>query len=490
MSAALEDRPVCRRCKKKRPIDEPLETARYRTCKPCREIERKKKRLKKLEMTGREAAQSGIHQGDVSKPAYQVDQNIINLANQVTRATQLPPQNQQFDHLNPPVLAPINYQQQSQHEVQQRILQHQQAQQQQAQQQAQAAAQAAAQAQQAISNQKVEEREIPIDELLLKQDGQSVHESEQHDSKILTQEALDAIAQTQHHDEDLANKTTESEENNNLFAALKNAEANEHAHSVGNDVEDLDNASSDELKDEESNVCIYCGATRDIHDNGRYQLCGSCVENPLDTDNVFDDFNSYLERVGLGKVADLKNIIFIKRFEENEYISDLKQYQDDSNNLEEIIEELNQKFINPIIEVSGFKFSKSSSNFSTKPLPKSIKLLYKCKQDIKTLQRANVQNPNIGINNGRLKTEDCKSNIYLSYDIFTKDLTIKFNHKTHKPFLEKKYSQGLIDKVKDLAQGQNDLNDIFENLQNLESDLKDEIRELKKANFVKDFSNF
>lgn len=302
-----EERPVCRRCKKKRPIDEPLETARYRTCKPCREIERKKKRLKKLELTGRE-------------PKTYVDQSImLNLATHVSRSNQLQVQATQFE-LTPPVLAPLNYQNT---DVQQRLLQHQQQQQQQAQ----------AAAQQAINNQKIDDRDIPIDELLLKQDT--------HDSAI--------------------DETTSA----NLFE----------------DADDL-------------NICLHCGSTENIQDNGHYQVCSNCLTNPANSDIIIDDFNQVLS-----KVSDLLNVIFIKRFNENEGITEFKQFEDGTNNLDEVINELHSKFLNKIIEASNLKFEKISNNFNSKSPLKLIKLLFK---------------------------SEMNSSIFISYDIFSKDLALKF----------------------------------------------------------------
>ncbi|CCH46803.1 hypothetical protein BN7_6402 [Wickerhamomyces ciferrii] len=544
---------ICRRCKKKRSPDETEETLKYRTCKPCREIERKKKRLKKLQKLGQtEAGVADAAAAAAATAAVAVDNaaqhinvpdlrqqdalnaKIINIANQASL------QSQQQTYERQPEHRPEDHHQQQYHQQYHQV---------------------------APQQAKIDDKEIPIDESLLKEGQSEDHglqpkdEHHQHHQHVQVQDQGQVEGQEHHqhqgqvqveghehqgqehqqqyqgipsgaeHDggEDKNAATDFSNDTKNIFAAIQNASL---VHS--------------ENKDPNADYCLYCGALRDVNDNGRYKLCGNCVDNPLDS-NVFSDFGEYLTRIDTGKYSDLKNLILLKKFEPNDTIPDLQINSSDdqsSNNLNEIMQTLNHQFINPVISTSGFKFSKGSSNLSTKPYPKAIKVLYKCKQDIKTTQRSNNNNINgnsnsnnninqtsiddinspsnnhvqLDINdqssNGNLheseagsgvgsisgiqrkmKTEYCDSNLYISYDVISKSLNIKYSHNTHKTYLEKLYSQDLINTVKGYLETDPDFESIFDKLSTPDysnphlEQIRGELLTLKKSNFVRDFAN-
>jgi hypothetical protein len=112
------------------------------------------------------------------------------------------------------------------------------------------------------------------------------------------------------------------------------------------------------------------------------------VSKPLKKANIFDDFESYLDRIEHGKNEDLKNVIFIKKFEDEELIPSFTH-----DNLDHVLIKLQDSFIDNIMQRSAFKVSKISSNLSAKPFPKSIKMLYECTQDIKTVHNSNTPSP-------------------------------------------------------------------------------------------------
>lgn len=453
---------ICRRCKKKRSADETEETLKYRTCKPCREIERKKKRLKKLErlsLMGNNAAHDlnqynpapVTEHGQVSDPRQDaIHEKIINIANQASLQSQQQTYERQAETTQTP--------DQHQH------LAH-----------------------------KDENKDIPIDESLLRE-GQSNDQS-----------GLPPVKDDKDQNKDSSENKTEDQKSNAAAAA-------DFANDTKNIFAAIQNAGliSSENKDPNADYCLYCGVLRDVNDNGRYKLCGNCVDNPLES-NVFNDFGEYLGRINSGKYTDLKNLIFLKRFESNDIIPNIEIYEDQQNNLNSIMENLTNNFISPVISASGFKFSKGSSNLSAKPFPKAIKVLYKCKQDVKTTQRSsnsngtnnNATSPTIqnnidpqsqATNSRKMKTENCNSNMYVSYDIYGRTLNIKYNHNTHKTYIEKLYSNELIDTVRSYLTTEGDLERIFDQLNSTTSNgpsdpVKLEIGGLKKANFVRDFSN-
>lgn len=397
---------VCRRCKKKRPEDEPIETSRYRTCKPCREIERKRKRLKKI--TGGFASADG--EAVSKKAAQELEQSIINIASHVSKQLPQDPvivQPQLAHHAGPPQIQQYD---QSKKEL--------------------------------VTG---DEKEIPIDESLLKEGA-----GRDDDSPSLTK------------------SPRSPQDASNLFAEKAEVEGDTQSPSPGDAL----------------NHCLYCGAKRTINDDGRYQLCGNCVDNPLQRANVFDNFESYLQKIETGRDSDLKNVIFIRKFEDDSEIPDFTK-----DNLSQVLSALHEKFISRMMQSSGFKFSKSSSNLSAKPFPKSIKLLYKCKQDVKTMQKQTAIPNSPGTASRKLKTENCNSNFYLSYDVMGKNLSIKYNHSTHKTFLEKLYSAKLIEKVRQLQLSYPDIGEVFDHLLDAGAspEVLSEIEQLKKVSFVKDF---
>jgi len=570
---------ICRRCKKKRSPDETPETLKYRTCKPCREIERKKKRLKKLAKLGGDQGENAevgasnvltgsnsVHdhsnaQLNVSDARQEsLNAKIINIANQASMHSQ-----QQTYERQTPQLA--QHQQQHHHHLQHQPHEH-----------------------------KPEvEKEIPIDESLLKE-GQAPEESttlppirseniqhhhqqqqqhhqvhqqqpQQHQQEIgeqshqqqaggdqrvddATSVAVAAVGSTEGSGTGVVGATTTTSSTNsggvdsqdnkskngdfsndtkNIFAALQNAEK-----MINSSENTTTTNSNSENKSPNADYCLYCGVLRDVNDNGRYKLCGNCVDNPSES-NVLSDFNEYLNRIENGKVFDIKNLIFLKKFgNDGQDIEDIPIFKIDdqtdqtdhtdqsssNNNLNLIMESISTKFIQPIITASGFKFSKGSSNLSAKPFPKAIKVLYKCKQDIKTTQRSSNNNNTTNItdhplqqqyhnhthqsqspsspstvNNRKMKSEDCNSNMYVSYDLYGRTLNIKYNHNTHKTYLEKLYSDELINEVKRLIEmfGGNDLELIFDKLTSPSYSTSDrvkmEITDLKKPNFTRDFAN-
>ncbi|CEP24934.1 unnamed protein product [Cyberlindnera jadinii] len=478
---------VCRRCKKKRPEDEPMETARYRTCKPCREIERKRKRLKKLNISGMDAevAAAAAAAAEQARKNAELERNIINIA-----AQSLPPDHAQqlaAQHMAQQLAAHQQQEHQNQlHHGPPEIHQYDQSK---------------------LSDEQshgpillptdgtggVDDREIPIDENLLKQGtGEDSKASLTKSSDLLKQGGDDdsnnifAIRDGTIHgdvDLDVGNPQARTTSTNHSLAAVETVDSTKSA----------DLAVSSSISTSLSNgSCLYCGAPRSVYDDGRYQLCGNCVSNPLERNNVFDDFEAYLERIGLGKDIDLKNVIYIKKIDDESIIQDFTQ-----DNLDTILLQIQVHFVDRILERSGYKFSKLSSNLSVKPFPKSIKLLYRCKQDLKTTQKngnslsAPVSDETTSGGTRKMKTEDCHSNFYLSYDVIGKNMSIKFNHNCHKTFLQKWYSPKLIATVKELQIVFQDINLVFENLTNLkdiDESLKHEIAKLKKVNFVKDFA--
>ncbi|KAH3680868.1 hypothetical protein WICPIJ_008081 [Wickerhamomyces pijperi] len=449
----------CRRCKKKRPDDEPMETARYRTCKPCREIERKKKRVKKANLRGETlpdfetAATQQITSQHLPQQSLQhlatnadVERDLIQIANQVSNSSALQAQ--------------MQYLPQDQQQLQQQYHQ-----------------------QQYHHTQQPDEKEIPIDDSLL---GQGV-DSESH--------------------------LTSHDDSKKDLASDAHAEAiHIHGSSVVDPslTEDMSSVTSGGV--EEERRCLYCNEIRTINDNGRYQLCESCVVDPLRKDNVFDDYELYSQKIFKNRTEDLRNCILICKFQPNDGI--ITDFNPAQPNLDPIITDLNEKFVNPLIAKSGYKFSKGSSNLAAKPYPKTIKLLFKCKQDIKTVQKQSNSPSN---SNRKMKTENCHSTVYISYDLFGKSLSIKFNHLAHLTFLEKTYSRRLIDKVSAWMMAQHDkeqmaganpieesqeqvterlLYKVFNQLKDAtRSDLDDndaliaEVGALKKINFIKDFLN-
>lgn len=514
---------VCRRCKKKRSPDETEATLKFRTCKPCREIERKKKRMKKLNKLNAGGGDAAAAEANSSGSAGNATGGAAHGSSRGTDATAsagtsagnaaVAAQLSAQDSLNEKI---INIANQASLQSQQQTYERQTPQHQEVQQQPE---------QQQQSRQ--EDKDIPIDESLLRE-GQSGNDQELPPKN--DDEKHPNVADNQKKERgggvgNLAAEGTDAASQDDKSKDFNDAKVLERALQNANKLID-----STANKDPNADYCLYCGVLRDVNDNGRYKLCGNCVDNPLES-NVCNDFNEYLNLIHNGRFSDVKNLIFLKKFENDDGIIPNFEIFDQNNsnetkkeptNLYDILEALTNNFINPVIIASGFKFSKGSSNLSAKPFPKAIKVLYKCKQDVKTTQRSgnNINNNNTdgssdspgafidqsqqqqqpsspaSINNRKMKTENCNSNMYVSYDIYGKTLNIKYTHNSHKTYIEKLYSKELLDIVKEEWRIHNDLDKIFDHitaldfhhLKNDSQELRLELRSLKKPNFIRDFT--
>lgn len=524
---------VCRRCKKKRPEDEPMETARYRTCKPCREIERKLKRIKKAQMTGQSI--DDINSDLQQKKAQEIEQNIINMARQVQSTLPqsdiqglsdavhgVDPSIHQHNNISAAVNAAVSAAAAAVNAVNQgppQIHQYDQSR--------DSIGDSHHQPMMPVQSAIDAQKEIPIDESLLKQgaDEEDVNSHQTEGvpgdtasltkSPILKSEASPSTAVTSTGEQTDSKPTPQQINNNNENIESNNNNNNNEEEDENKQTEDVNrerstSVSASPMKTpggskgvhtaEGVHHCLYCGVVRTIEDNGRYNLCGNCVANPLQKANVFDDFDAYLEKIEKGKDSDLRNVIFIKKITDLIPDFQINNDQQTDNNLAEVVTALNEGIIFPIMERSGFRFSKSSSNFSTKPYPKSIKLLYKCKQDLKTIQKQGSTNVgptipganNSNLNNRRLKTEDCQSNLYINYDVIGKNLTVKFNHNTHTPYLQKLYTSGVLERVSSIANKNTEPKDgfaLWRELCEMEQNeqLKNEMSTVKEMVFCKDF---
>ncbi|ODQ82153.1 hypothetical protein BABINDRAFT_6760 [Babjeviella inositovora NRRL Y-12698] len=236
-------------------------------------------------------------------------------------------------------------------------------------------------------------------------------------------------------------------------------------------------------------LCDICGRHRLSNDNGRYKLCALCLIDPTSNLNVESDYAEYLRKLATNKSDDVANLIYYKHL-----IPPAVPVHAASP--EEILAELTQRFIYPISHVTGFQFSRKTSNVLGKQAP-IVKALYKCKQDARSKPARDEYDDEPKAVYRSLRTTECQSSVLVSYNLQSMLLVVKYSHKTHSSFLTKNYSNELVAIILEYFANGSTANNILTELQKRAyandaqlayGDLAEEIKAIKKATFLRDFS--
>ncbi|QPG73094.1 hypothetical protein FOA43_000399 [Brettanomyces nanus] len=193
--------------------------------------------------------------------------------------------------------------------------------------------------------------------------------------------------------------------------------------------------------------CVNCSRNIATPNGGR-QLCDGCLSRP----SIVHIFNYYLTVLKLNKRQDLYKVIFVTRISvDNLLKSSLSADRSRSN----IINKLYDRFIDPINNVTGAEFifmkddidhetngnsEKSSNHARIFPV---IKRFLKCAKDHSSLTTVKEENidpealklegfkENIYVQSSKLTHRGCNSLIFLDYDMRNGDLMICFSHQVH-----------------------------------------------------------
>lgn len=175
----------------------------------------------------------------------------------------------------------------------------------------------------------------------------------------------------------------------------------------------------------------------------KYQTCVQCRERRKVKDrkprvlvklpNLSDDWKTFISKVSLNNVVDLHQHNFRAYSNETEF----PRYQPEaltSPIVQNIGEKIVKTYIQPLQEVTGFKFAvRDHHNPSLCDVNRAKKItwMFICSQDKFRRRKSRSENKRQVMN--RLKTEECCSKITLSYDIVHGIVQISYNHKHHKP---------------------------------------------------------
>ncbi|ODV93616.1 hypothetical protein PACTADRAFT_18260 [Pachysolen tannophilus NRRL Y-2460] len=170
------------------------------------------------------------------------------------------------------------------------------------------------------------------------------------------------------------------------------------------------------------------------------KLCLTCSRDPTENENVFTNFATYLNEISLNQTKNIINTIFYHKVKLGNLLD--KKYSKEFNDEIDIITKMNSakvgmifnkiynNFLNPIITRSTYKFNKTSSNLDYKPFPKVVKALFKCDKDITFINvngddnnGGDDENPNCV--NKTIQKFDCDSYLYLTYNIIDSTIFCK-----------------------------------------------------------------
>lgn len=195
------------------------------------------------------------------------------------------------------------------------------------------------------------------------------------------------------------------------------------------------------------NLCLSCTRSNLSPDRLGKQICDSCEKKQ----STMRDFNQYLTVLKLNKTQDLYRVIFITKILVVEL---LKSALSDDKSKDNILQLLYEKYVIPINEITGAEFILPAADDTTRseegesiaaPIPQItgydteniIKKSLKCASDhsVSSFTEASIDPEAINLKSdgNSVQTIDCKfSQLCLSYDTKTGDLVISFSHSFHR----------------------------------------------------------
>lgn len=167
-----------------------------------------------------------------------------------------------------------------------------------------------------------------------------------------------------------------------------------------------------------------------------------CININRKLPNMYTDYSEFLNKIKTNTDHDL----FEHRFRGESDPSIFKRYSSnftvDSATYQQVAKQLLDVYINPLMEVSGYRFPIRDYHKGGRKAQR-ISFMFICSQD-KSQKRKSRSNENRTTPN-RLKVEECNSKLSLTYSLQDGIITIFYNHKSHKPYIWKKNRDQLLD---------------------------------------------
>ncbi|AOA61251.1 Hypothetical protein PP7435_CHR1-1031 [Komagataella phaffii CBS 7435] len=400
---------ICRRCKKKRSTLEPPEDLKYKTCQPCRELERKQKRLMKLKNRPPEEQERFLLEEE-NRSKQQQQQRLLGntttnshrpIANNSAAAAAYALHNQM---ISPSILHDSNSA-------------------------TSAAAAALDQTHYDIALLKQE---------LEKSNSHNPDDDSGHNGGHLLDDSVDISkidSELISYDKKLINDFTYNGEE---MGIISNYGPNT---GTGSGIQSThSNVQGGPSQGTAPGAPIKCEVCESPTTNRYNKLCDSCSTDPTTNSNVLTDLGKYLKEISYNRNLDVKNLIYYQTIP----VSDLldadegKEFKDEidiltkinKSKIEAAYNQIYTTYVVPTIESSTFHFTKTSSNLSYKPFPKILRVEYRCQQDLNPPQGESEKIDQNTAEPSKGKTT-CQSNIFVSYDLFSGMLMIKYTHNTH-----------------------------------------------------------
>lgn len=186
------------------------------------------------------------------------------------------------------------------------------------------------------------------------------------------------------------------------------------------------------LSPTQPNLCLSCKATLPKQRLGK-QICQDCESKQ----SILKDFNHYLTILKLNKTQDLYRIIFMSNIPLDQL---LKSSLSDNRSSQNILKLLYEKYVVPINEITNAEFLLPLIQDTESPDQTILKKVLKCASDHSSVSftdsaidpEALNLSTNETLNHGTSVPVECKfSQLCLNYDMSNGDLVISFSHSCH-----------------------------------------------------------
>lgn len=186
------------------------------------------------------------------------------------------------------------------------------------------------------------------------------------------------------------------------------------------------------LSPTQPNLCLSCKASLPKQRSGK-QICQECETKQ----SILKDFNHYLTILKLNKTQDLYRIIFMTNIPLDQL---LKSSLSDNKSSQNVLKLLYDKYVVPINEITNAEFLLPNSQSNDSSNETVLKKVLKCASDHSTVSitdsaidpEALNLSTNESVNHGSSVPVECKfSQLCLNYDMNTGDLVISFSHSCH-----------------------------------------------------------
>lgn len=156
---------------------------------------------------------------------------------------------------------------------------------------------------------------------------------------------------------------------------------------------------------------------------------------PRNLPNMYTDYDQFLERIKTNTDHDLLEFRYTGESDPETFKRYGSNFNIDTATYQQVSKHLLEVYINPLMEVTGYRFPIRDYHKGGRKSQK-ISFMLICSQD-KAQQRKSRSSEHRVIPN-KLKVEDCKSKLTMTYSLQEGTVTLFYNHKAHRPYMWRK----------------------------------------------------